>query len=398
MSIVVVGGGLAALRTVENLRANGWGGEIVVLSDEPDMPYNRPPLSKDLLAGHIRRDELAYALSDNLADVQWRLSCRVVSSDLTEQTLTLDTGERVPYAALVVATGVRSRRLALSGPHAGRRVLRTLADADALRAELKPGARIVVLGAGFIGCEVAATARALGCEVDVVAIDPYAMRMPLGDLLGPEMQRRQEAQGIRFHMNRTAVSVAGQDRLEAVVLDDGTRIAADFLVESVGSIPNTEWLDGNGLDLSNGVLCDEHLRAIGSARVVAVGDVARFANPLFGASPQRIEHWQTAIDTAAIAARTLLHDLDVMAEAPPSLGIMPWFWSDQGAVSLVSYGMIGLADRSRILEGDLNGSCAIAYERGDEVVGVALLDLKSRGAWYKRWLGTQRASVHATVG
>lgn len=393
MTIVIAGGALAGLRTAENLRARGWKKSIVVTSDEQEMPYNRPPLSKELLWGDLEAADLAFALSDHVADVEWRLGSPVVSSDLDGGVITLGSGEELPFTGLVAATGVSSRRLVAPGPVQGRSVLRSLGDAAALRSAMVPGARIVILGAGFIGCEVAATARRLGCEVDVVAIDPCAMFIPLGEMAGGEVQRRHEAIGVRFHMGHTIVATEGEDRVEGVVLDDGRQLPADILLETIGSVPNTSWLDGNGLDLTNGVLCDAHLRAGGRRGIVAVGDVARFANPLFNAPPLRVEHWQTAIDTAAFAARTLLHDLGVVEDVPPPVTLMPWFWSDQGDVHLTSYGMLGLADQIEILEGDISGECAVAYRRGDSAVGVVLIGMKARAARFKRWLSDERKAM-----
>lgn len=390
MTIVIAGGALAGLRTAENLRAGGWTDRIVVASDEKEMPYNRPPLSKELLWGTMERDDLVFALSDSVADVDWLLGSPVVRADLDARVLTLGSGDELAFSGLVAATGVSSRRLSAPGPVQGRTVLRTLEDASALRAALVPGAHIVILGAGFIGCEVAATARKLGCEVDVVAMDPCAMFIPLGEMVGAEVQRRHEAIGVRFHMSRTILATEGDGRVNGVLLDDGTRLRADVLLETIGSVPNADWLDGNGLDLTNGILCDSQLRAGGRLGVVAVGDAARFANPVFDAPPLRIEHWQTAIDTAGFAARTLLYDLGVSKNTPPPVALMPWFWSDQGEVRLTSYGMPGLADQIEILEGELSGECAIAYRRAGSAVAVVLIGMKERAARFKRWLSNER--------
>ena len=395
MRIVIVGGGLAALRTAENLRARGFDGEVVVVADERLMPYNRPPLSKELLWGGVEVEELVFSVSDRAADVEWRLGSGAASADLDARTVVLDDGEELAFDGLVAATGVASRRLNAPGPTVGRTVLRSLDDALGLRDRLRPGGRLVSLGAGFIGCEVAATARRAGCDVDIVAIDRAPMVVPLGQEVGEELRRRHEAAGIRFHLGRTIVETRGGDEVEQVVLDDGDVLPADIVLETIGSIPNTTWLEGNDLDLTNGVLCDEHLRPGGRTGIVAVGDVARFANPLFDAPPLRIEHWQTAIDTAVFAAGTLLHALGISAEPPRPVSILPWFWSDQGDVRLTSYGMLGLADRIEILAGDLHGDCAIGYYRADEAVGVALIGMKTSAARYKQWLTKERKAVLA---
>jgi NADPH-dependent 2,4-dienoyl-CoA reductase/sulfur reductase-like enzyme len=394
MNIVVAGGGLAALRAVEALRVQGWEGPVAVISDEQDMPYDRPPLSKELLWGESEERDLVFAVSEAATeDVTWKLGNGVVASDLDAKTVTLKDGEVIPFDGLLIATGVSSRRLSCPGPQTGRTALRTLQEAREIRAALRPGQRIVILGAGFIGCEVAATARKIGCEVDIVAIDPCTMFIPLGLEVGSEIQRRHEASGVRFHMGRTITETLGSDRVTAVRLDDGTTLDADLLLETIGSIPNTSWLEGNGLDLTNGVRVDEQFRAGGRPGIVVAGDAARFENPLFGSPALRVEHWQTAIDTAVIAVRTLLLDLQITADARPSVPVMPYFWSDQGEIRLTSYGMLGLANRTEVLEGDLTDECAIGYYRDSEAVGVVLIGIKGKAARYKRWLMNERKAA-----
>ena len=397
MRVVIVGGGLSALRSAENLRKRGYEGEIVVVADEEHLPYNRPPLSKEFLWGDSTQDELAFGVPEETAGIEWKVGHSVVASDLEEKTVTLSNEETLSYDGLVAASGVSSRRLPIPGPQEGRIVLRSLNDAISLKEGLKPGARLVCLGAGFIGCEVARTARKVGCEVDIVAIDPVPMVVPLGNDVGAEVQRRHEKAGVRFHMGQSIAEMLGDDRVEAVRLDDGTELSADFVLETVGSVPNTEWLADNGLDLRNGVLTDAFLRCGGRSAVVAVGDVARFANPMFAADPLRIEHWQTAIDTTVFATATLMADLGLADEEPKPVSIMPWFWSDQGNVSMTSYGMLGIADATEVVEGELSGECAISYLREGEQVGILLIgtEIKQRGARFKRQLAKTRKGLSA---
>src|SRR3954468_17021242 len=240
---VVVGAGMAGLRTAEALRAQGFAGEVVVLGDEPHAPYNRPPLSKEALAGELverlTHQRLALRVRKAAADVVWRLGTRVVRAHLSGRQVELADGSTLEYDALVAATGVSARRLDVPGPaptaDAGRHVIRTLDDALALRAQLRPGARVVVLGAGFIGCEVAATARTLGCDVTCVAIDPLPMIRPLGPMLAGVLRRRHEEHGVRFHLSTPVVAFEGEERVTGVRLATGERLAADVVVEALGS-------------------------------------------------------------------------------------------------------------------------------------------------------------------
>ena len=291
---------------------------------------------------------------------------------------------------MVAATGVAARRLPLDAPESARHVVRTLDDAERLRADLVADASVVVIGAGFIGCEVAATARGLGATVHVV--DPLRVPLvrPLGTDLGAALQRRHEGHGVTFHLGRTVahVELVG-DQPTGVVLDDGTPLPCTVLVEAVGSRPNTSWLEGNGLDLADGVLCDAALRPLtGSGPVpdvVVVGDIARFPNALFDDEPRRVEHWNIPTETAKRAARTLVAALDGAPVPPPEpFAPMPAFWSDQYDLRLQSFGLPGIGgDDIRVLEGDLDGEAAVGYHRDGALVGVVLLGLARRSAHYR---------------
>ncbi|MFI6254113.1 NAD(P)/FAD-dependent oxidoreductase [Streptomyces sp. NPDC051016] len=369
--IVVAGASMAGLRAAEQLRAAGWSGAITLVGDEPHMPYNRPPLSKEVLAGKAPFDSLAFRPRASVSDVEWRLGRKVVAADLDRRTVRLDDGDALSYDGLVVATGMRPRRLACPGPSAGRHTVRTLDDAQGLReALIRPGARVVVVGAGFIGCEVAATAVALGvAEVTVVDPLPLPMGGPLGELLGRALLKRHEDRGVRFALGTGVAGFTGDDRVTGVVLGDGSVLPADVVVESVGSVANTEWLDGNGLDLTDGVLTDAYLRVGGRPDVVAVGDVARFPNARYDGVPRRVEHWCIPTDTAKHAARTL-----VRAAEPAPFAPLPTFWSDQHDFRLQSFGAPGLGqDDVRILDGDPDGDVLVGYHRDGRLVGVVAL-------------------------
>ncbi|MCX6433787.1 MAG: NAD(P)/FAD-dependent oxidoreductase, partial [Actinobacteria bacterium] len=306
MSVVIVGAGLGGLRSAESLRAAGYVGPITVVGDEPHLPYNRPPLSKEALAGGIEVPGLEFRRKATVDDVDWRLGSHAASASLADHTVTLADGTVLPFDGLVIASGIRPRRLPIPGPAEGRHVLRTVDDAMQLRPLLTPGAHVIIMGAGFIGCETAATARKLGAEVAIVAIDEQPMIRPLGAELGAGMRRRHEAHGVRFHLRHSIDAFSGRDRVRSVALSDGTELPADVVIEAVGSVANTEWLAGNGLDLTDGVHVDSSMRvATHLAHVVAVGDIARHPNALFGGIPRRIEHWNMPTETGRRAGATL---------------------------------------------------------------------------------------------
>lgn len=374
--IVVAGASMAGLRAAEQLRTAGWTGAITLVGDEPHMPYNRPPLSKEVLAGRAPFESLAFRPRASVADVEWRLGRTAVAARLDERTVQLDGGEALPYDGLVVATGMRPRRLRCPGPLAGRHTVRTLADAQGLREALtRPGARVVVVGAGFIGCEVAATAVGLGvAEVTVVDPLPLPMVGPLGELLARALLKRHEERGVRFRLGTGVQGFEGDRTVTGVVLDDGSVVPADVVVESVGSIANTEWLDGNGLDLTDGVLTDELLRVGGRPEVVAVGDVARFPNARYDGVPRRVEHWSIPTDTAKQAAKALVAHLVGGETEPAPFAPLPTFWSDQHDFRLQSFGApaLGLAD-VRVLDGEVDGDVLAGYHTGGRLVGVVAL-------------------------
>ena len=379
---------MGGLRAAEGVRKAGYVGEIVVIGEEPHMPYNRPPLSKQALHAEPDLASLTFRIPRAAKDVQWLLGRRVSSADLTAHTVTVDGGDTLDWRGLVVASGLRPRTLTLPGPTGGRQVIRTVQDALALRASMTPGTRMVIVGAGFIGCEVAATARSLDVEVDVVAPEAVPMDRPLGRRLGAALQRRHEARGVRFHLGVVPVEFLGsaqeKDRVAGVRLSDDTVLPADIVVEAVGCTPNVEWLAGNGLDLRDGLLCDNQLRVEGRPDVVACGDLARFPNLLFDDVPRRVEHWTMVTDTARKAGHTLGSYLAAAALDVAPFRPVPSFWSDQYELRIQSFGAVNLgADDVRVLEGDLDGDVAVGYHRDGVLVGVVMVGLGGRHAHYR---------------
>ena len=383
--VVIVGGSLAGLRSAEGLRKAGYSGPIKVIGNEPYLPYNRPPLSKDLLSGPGEIDEIYFPIKESVADIDWVLGQAATSLDTKEQKVTDLSGTSHSYSALVIATGLRPKPLpvdanGISGVH----VLRTFDDAVALRKQLLPGVKVLILGAGFIGCEVAATAIKAGCQVRVVSRTHEPMQEALGKTLGKEVKRRHELKGVEFVKGASVFGLIGDGHVERVILDSGVIYDADLVVVAIGSLPNTEWLEGSGIDISNGVLVDGGLRALSSdgavfENVFAVGDVARYVNPLFDQIPRRVEHWNLPTETGKRAGLILGKYLigesvaEVLAE---SFAPLPSFWSDQYEMNILAFGMTYLADRSELVAGELSGECVFEYFRDDKLVGVCGIGMR----------------------
>ena len=382
--VIIVGASMGGLRAAEALRRFGYAGPITVIGEERHAPYNRPPLSKEVLAAEVSHEAVAFPQRESTADVNWVLHTRVESADLEHGTVTDSNGETHSYGTLIIATGLRPKRLEVTnGELTGRHAVRTLDDAIALRKDLKAGARVVVLGAGFIGCEVAATARKLGCEVTVVAPGSHPITRPLGVELAKELQRRHEAMGVKFVMKTAVTELVGTTSIEGVLLDTGDVIFCDVLVEAIGSYPNTEWLEGNDLDLSNGVLTDNDMRAARASgeawpNVFAIGDVARFANPLFDETPRRVEHWNIPTDTAKRVAQVFTGQ----AEGP--FAPIPSFWSDQYDMHILAYGLLALADEVKLIAGEIEGECVFGYYREGKMVGVCGIGMRTTVMGYRK--------------
>ena len=365
--VVVVGASLAGLRAAERLRAEGFDGTVTMVGDEPHRPYDRPPLSKELLAGTKRAEDLVFAVDDDALRLDWALGQRAVGLDVDRRVVVTDGGEH-PFDGLVVATGSTPRMLPGFDPSLPNVfALRTLDDALGLRAllEASAGLRLLIVGSGFIGVEVAATARALGAEVTIVSLDrPLAVA---GELVSDVCSAMLADHGVDVRVGGPRIaSVLSGERFEAVVLEDGSRIEADAVVVAVGARPATDWLEGSGLPLDDGVVCDASGAVAGTERIVAAGDVARWPNELLGGLAMRIEHWTNATEGGAAAARTLLHGSGPETAYRP----VPGFWSDHFGVRLQSVGLPALADRFELVDGTVEERrfAAAAY-RGEQLVG-----------------------------
>lgn len=380
--VVIVGASMGGLRAAESLRRFGYTGELVMIGEEPHAPYNRPPLSKEVLAAEVSHEAVAFPLRAAVEDVQFVLGQRAVSADVDAHTVTTDDGQVFPYSQLIVATGLRAKYAELpGGVKAGRFTIRTLDDAIGLRAAIQPGVKVVVSGAGFVGCETAATVRKLGAEVTIVTRTTPLSRI-LGETFGAEIQRRQEAEGVKFVVGSRVADVLGDDKVTGVLLDNGDTIECDVLIDAVGSHPNTEWLEHTPIDLDNGVHCDDQLRAIDHngnvvPDVFAVGDVARFPNSVFDDTSRRVEHWNIPTECAKHvgAAIAALH----AGEAAPATPFapVPSFWSDQFDMHILAFGLPVLGDRSELVAGSIDDDCVFEYYRDDQLVGVAGIGMRS---------------------
>ena len=371
---MVVGASLAGLRACERLRTGGFTGAVTLIGAEAHLPYDRPPLSKRLLAGAWEPERILLRKPGELDElgIDARLGVRAAGLDTGRACVELDGGATVAYDGLVIATGAAPRRLPGQPAAAGVHVLRTLDDALALRVELVEGCRVVVIGAGFIGLEVAATARGRGCGVTVLEGAPAPMIRGLGADMGAAVAAVHARHGVEV---RCSVQVAAievdRDRARGSCSVDGTVVAADVVVVGVGVAPATEWLAGSGLRVTDGVVCDETL-STGAPGVWAAGDCARWTNPLFGPAGEemRVEHWTNAAEQGAAAAANLL--AVAAGEPPVPYAAVPFFWSDQFESRIQFVGRaVGLPDEEvRVVAGEPSGSLVALYGHAGRLRGV----------------------------
>ncbi len=384
---VVVGASLAGMRAAETLRLEGFDGRITMVGDENAPPYDRPPLSKEILSGAATPDSTALYKPEalNKLALTWRLGAKAVSLDLNDRSVRLESGENVRGGGIVLATGARPRTLPGADAFGGVYTLRTLDDALAIRRELTASpARLVVVGAGFIGAEVAASARELGLEVTLVEMDKVPLQRVLGAEMGSVCAQLHSDHGVDMRLGVKVSSFAGGDRVQQVILSDGSKLDADLVVVGVGVKPNTEWLLSSGLRIDDGVVCDE--TCLAAPGVVAAGDAARWPNRLFGAS-MRVEHWDNAVEQGAAAARRLLADAagDPVAPYTP----VPWFWSDQYDRKIQLAGSVNPDDELRVVTGSVaERRFAAIYGRAGRIVGVLGFNRPRHVMLYRRLIAS----------
>ncbi|MGV0626417.1 NAD(P)/FAD-dependent oxidoreductase [Mycolicibacter minnesotensis] len=359
--IVIVGGGLAAVRTAEELRREEYAGPITIVSDEERPPYDRPPLTKAVLRGD--RDETTLEPPEFYADrdVDLRLGCGARAVDTAAQTVTLADGSTLAYDQLVIATGLVPRRIPSFGDLDGIRVVRSFEDSLVLRGDAAAARRAVVIGAGFIGCEAAASLRHLGVEVVLVEPQPAPLAAVLGTQIGELVARLHRANGVDVRSGVGVAEVRGSGRVETVVLTDGTELAADVVVLGVGSLPATEWLDGSGIEVDNGVRCDLTGRT-SAPNVWALGDVAFWRGG--DGQQRRVEHWSNVVTQVRVMVPTMLGRQSLHDVAVPA-----YFWSDQYDVKIQCLGEPEATDIVHIVEDDGHKFVAY-YERDGVLAGV----------------------------
>jgi NADPH-dependent 2,4-dienoyl-CoA reductase/sulfur reductase-like enzyme len=375
-TIVVVGGSLAGLSTARALRNQGFDGHLLIVSDEHDRPYDRPPLSKTFLAGAATEVEIALEAADEDLHADWRFGVKATALDPSGQRLDLSDGSSIVADGVVLATGASPRRLPGTSGLAGAHVLRSLDDSRSLREDLSSGVRLVVVGAGFIGAEVASTARSLGLDVTVVEAADHPLAGPLGAEMGSVVSSLHADHGVELLCGIGVRGLTGSDRVTGVALADGRVVDADVVLVGVGVRPNTEWLAGSGLAIADGVICDA-FGATSLASVVAVGDCATWYEPALGRH-HRFEHWTAARERGAIAAATLLSGGTEFRSGRP-----PYFWSDQYGLTIQVAGHIADADSVTVEEGSTPDRDFLAvYRRGADPVAVFAM---GHGKSFMRW-------------
>jgi 3-phenylpropionate/trans-cinnamate dioxygenase ferredoxin reductase component len=358
--IVIVGGGLAAARTAEQLRRSEYTGRITIVSDEVHVPYDRPPLSKEVLRKEV--DDVALKPREwyDENDITLRLGAAATALDTAEQTVTLADGTALGYDELVIATGLVPRRIPAFPDLEGIRVLRSFDESMALREHASAAQRAVVVGAGFIGCEVAASLRSLGVDVVLVEPQPTPLAAILGEQIGQLVARLHRDEGVDVRLGLGVAEVRGEGHVDSVVLTDGTELAADLVVVGIGSRPATEWLEGSGVEIDNGVICDEAGRT-SAPNVWALGDVASWRDTM--GHQARVEHWSNVAEQARVVVPAML------GKDVPSAVVVPYFWSDQYDVKIQCLGEPEATDTVHLVEDDGRKFLAY-YERDGVLVGV----------------------------
>jgi 3-phenylpropionate/trans-cinnamate dioxygenase ferredoxin reductase component len=353
-TFVIVGASLAGAKAAETLRSDGFDGRIVLLGEEPVRPYERPPMSKTYLRGETDFDEAAVHPADfyDAKGIELRASSGVTAIDPAASEVELTSGERLGYDRLLLTTGAVPRRLSVPGSTlSGVHYLRTVADSDRLRTAITSSVPVVVIGAGWIGAEVAASARQLGADVALVEMDSVPLARVLGVEIGSIYRDLHAEHGVHLHLGVGVESLQGDKTVEEVRLEDGTVLAAGAVVVGVGVAPRTDLAEAAGLTIDNGVVTDAHL-ATSAAGIYAAGDVANVFYPFYG-THIRLEHWSAALNQGPVAAQNMLGQATAYDKTP-------YFYSDQYDLGMEYRGW-AKADDQVVFRGDRSGREFIAF-------------------------------------
>ncbi|HWG25567.1 FAD/NAD(P)-binding oxidoreductase [Actinospica sp.] len=384
--VVVVGASLAGVRGAETLRRSGFTGRITLVGAEAHFPpYDRPPLSKQILAECWQPEAGLLRVDDGL-DAELVLGRSAVGLDLARKAVLLD-GDELPFDGLFVATGATARNpWTRWTPERGVHTLRSLDDCLRLRDALRGAARVAIVGAGFIGCEVAGTCRDLGLDVTLIDTLNWPMLRAVGPEMGEVLAAFHRERGVRLALGRSVAALVGPGFVEGVQLDGDELVEADVVVVATGAAPETRWLEASGLELADGVMCDARGFALGTDTVVAAGDVARWTHPMTGTG-LRVEHWTNAVGQAQVAARNLAARL-AGAEPVESYATVPYFWSDQHDRKLQYIGFGGSgADGTRVaveLGAVEDGRFVTTYHRDGRLVGALCVNWPAQVPRYRR--------------
>lgn len=389
--VVVVGASLAGIRVVQSLRDHGYAGPIVLVGAESELPYDRPPLSKALMRSDagpeylVREDELAEL------DVDLHLGVRATGLDLALKQVALYSGESITYSSLVIATGSVPCSIPEWGSPPGVHYLRTFEDCVDLRGELTPGARLVIIGAGFIGAEIASTARGLGVEVTVLDNTQAPLTRAIGPFFAETTEAIHRDAGVDLYNEVSVARIEGEGRVRGVRLADGRFMPADAVLVCIGARPAVDWLQGSGLTLDDGVVCDAGLSA--APDVYAVGDVCNFPNVLLG-ERMRVEHWTNAGEQATYVAKSI-----ASGAAGSGFGSLPFVWSEQFGYKIEVVGRPRRSDTIRLIEGSLEERRFLAaYQRDGRDVGAIAFNAPGSMFRLRRRLLAELTAAHSLEG
>lgn len=389
-TLAVVGASLAGLSAARAARAQGFTGRLVMIGDETQRPYDRPPLSKDFLLGKVTADDLALETDAEELQAEWLLGSPAVALDAATRTVFLKDGQRVEADAIVLATGARARTLPCLAGLSNVFTLRTMEDAQSLAPELVAGSRLTIIGAGFIGAEVASAAAARGMEVTMIDTGPVPFAAQLGNEMGSVVAGLHRVNGVELISAATVEDYySSEGNVTGLRLAGGRYVAADVVVVGIGAEPNTGWLEGSGVRIADGVECDGMGRT-NIPGIVAVGDCAAWFDESCG-SHRRVEHWTAALERPALAIAALLNEAMPQQELKPA-----YFWSDQHGVKLQFAGNRAGHDRLEIESGDssIHSFLAVYYR---EDIPVAVLGM-NQPRLFTKWRRSLPCSPALGVG